>query len=77
MTDNLVELTEKLSEIGNVDVIKDEYVFTLLMSNTDLDLSKYRKPFKVMELVTDYITDKENIEVFKSDSHFILIILKP
>ena len=46
------------------------------MTNSDLDLSKNNKPFKVMELVLDYITDKEKIEVMKSDSSFILIVLK-
>ena len=73
----LAELTEKLSEIGTVAVIKDDYTFTLLMTNSDLDLSKNNKPFKVMELVSNYITDKEKIEVMKSDSSFILIVLKP
>lgn len=77
MNQKLTELQDKLSEIGTIEVLKDDYVFTLLMSHQDLDLSKHRKPFKVMEIVCDYITDKPHIEVFKNDSHFVLIVLKP
>ena len=43
MNQKLAELTEKLSEIGTVEVIKDDYTFTLLMTNSDLDLSKNNK----------------------------------
>ena len=32
MNQKLAELTEKLSEIGTVEVIKDDYTFTLLMT---------------------------------------------
>lgn len=73
----LNELTTKLSEIGNIDVIKDDYVFSLLMVDTDVDFTKQRRAFKIMELVTDYIPDKPNVEVFKNDHHFVMIILKP
>lgn len=34
-------------------------------------------PFKVLEIVTNVISDKPNIEVFKNDSNFILLVLKP
>lgn len=74
---NLDELTSRLSKIGNIDVIKDDYVFSLLMVDTDVDFTKQRRAFKIMELVTDYITDKPTIEVFKNDHHFVIIILKP
>lgn len=73
----LDELTTKLSEIGNIDVIKDDYVFSLLMVDTDVDFTKQRRAFKIMELVNDYIPDKHNVEVFKNDHHFVMIILKP
>lgn len=78
MNENLAQLTEELSKIGLVEVIKNDYVFTLYMVNDTLFLNQDRIPFKVMDLVTQYIGDeKPNIEVFKNDSNFILIVLKP
>lgn len=71
------KLTEQLSEIGIVEVIKDDYVFTLYMVNDTQFLSSGDIPFKVLQLVLIHITDKPKIEVFKNDTNFILIVLKP
>lgn len=74
----LSQLTQELSKIGLVEVIKNDFVFTLYMVNDTQFLDGNRIPFKVMELVTQYIgNEKPNIEVFKNDSNYILIVLKP
>ena len=78
MDKNLEALTVELSKIGLVEVIKNDYVFTLYMVSDFQVLSQNRIPFKVMNLVTEYIgNEKSNIEVFKNDDNYILIILKP
>lgn len=74
---DLSKLIEKLSKIGIVELIKNDYVFTLYMINDTKFLDSGGIPFKVLEIVTNVISDKPNIEVFKNDSNFILLVLKP
>jgi hypothetical protein len=74
---DLSKLAEQLSEIGIISVIKDDYVFTLYMINDTKFLDSGGIPFKVLQIVTNHILDKPNIEVFKNDSNFILLVLKP
>lgn len=66
-------LKNELSKLGEIEVLKNDYVFTLLMKTPKAS----KLILKVMGLVTEYITDKPNIEVIKNDEDYILIILKP
>lgn len=74
---DLSKLTELLSKIGIVEVIKDDYVFTLYMINDTKFLSDHKAVFNVLEIVLKHIPDKPKIEVMKNDDNFILLILKP
>nr|WP_297306378.1 hypothetical protein [uncultured Flavobacterium sp.] len=68
------ELKKQLSEFGTIEVIKNEFVFTLFMR---VENANQETVFGVLGLVTKTITDKPNIEVMKNDNDFILIVLKP
>lgn len=74
---DLSTLTKKLSKIGVVEVIKDDYVFTLYMVNDTQHLDNAKIPFTVLNTVLEFITDKPNIEIFKNESNFLLLVLKP
>lgn len=74
---DLSRLTEKLSKLGVVVVIKNDYVFTLYMINDTQFLDENGLPIKILGLVTDEITDKPKIEVFKNEENYLLLILKP
>lgn len=74
---DLSKLTEKLSKLGVVVVIKNDYVFTLYMINDTQFLDENGLPIKILGLVTDEITDKPKIEVFKNEENYLLLILKP
>lgn len=68
----------ELSKVGTIEVIKNDYVFTLLLRRSKDSLESNRTPLKVLGMVSDYVEDsKLNIEVFKNDSDYILLILKP
>ena len=58
---DLSKLTEKLSKLGVVVVIKNDYVFTLYMINDTQFLDENGLPIKILGLVTDEITDKPKI----------------
>ena len=74
------EIIKKLNFYGNIEVIKDEYVFTLLMTKkpNGYSLTMQQIPFKILEIVTNYLGDKKpNIEVMKNEVDFLLLVLKP
>ena len=68
------ELQNELLKLGDILVLKNDFVFTLLMRITD---NSARNIFKITETVTNHITGKENIEVMKNDDEYVLIVLKP
>lgn len=74
---DIVFLTEKLSQFGIVEVIKNDYVFTLYMRNDTKLFTEEMIPFKVLGLVNAIIVDKPIIEVFKNESNFLILVLKP
>ena len=74
--EDLSLLTEKLSAYGIVEVIKNDYVFTLFMKKDTQDFTENMIPFKVLGLVTAFIVDKPVIEVFKNESDFLILVLK-
>ena len=74
------KLIEKLNFYGNVEVIRNDFVFTLLLTKKQngLSLSAGQIPLKVLEVVINFIgSEKPNIEVMKNEENFLLIILKP
>ena len=72
------KLKLELAKIGTIEVIKNDYVFTLLLTKDKIDLDSNRIPFKVLELITKYIAEeKPKIEVMKNNKNFIRIVLKP
>lgn len=74
---DLLFLTEKLSQYGVVVAIKNDYVFTLYMINDTQFLTENLIPFTVLKLVLETIPDKQNIEIFKNEENYLLLILKP
>lgn len=68
------ELTQKLSQYGDVLAIKNDYVFTLLMKITDCQA---RKVYKIVDMAAATVPDKEKIELMKNDDEYLLLILKP
>ena len=74
----LENLTRNLSKYGVVQVIKNDYVFTLLMTKSNESLSKFLKPMIILKLCCDFLGDeKPNIEVMKNEEDFLLLVLKP
>lgn len=75
----IVEMTNELIKYGNIEVIKNDYVFTLLMTKAnEHSLTSGQIPLKVLEIVTSYLgQEKPNIEVMKNEEDYLLLILKP
>lgn len=75
----IVEMTNELLKYGNIEVIKNEYVFTLLMTKgNEYSLTSGQIPLKVLDIVTSYLgQEKPNIEVMKNEEDYLLLILKP
>jgi hypothetical protein len=70
------KLRKDLSEYGVVKVLKEGFVFTLLI--TGKDMSKYTIVNNIQKLVLDYVGDKYPIiEVLNNSENFLLYILKP
>jgi len=74
---DLLLLTEKLAQYGIVVVIKNDYVFTLYMINDTQFLTQNCIPYQVLKLATEAIPDKPNIEIFKNEENYLLLVLKP
>lgn len=70
----MIELQNKLMEFGEILVLKNDYVLTLLMK---IKNHQAKNIFKISNLVTEYAPDKPKVEVMKNDDEFILIVLKP
>jgi hypothetical protein len=74
----LIEMTNELSKLGIVQVIKNDFVFTLFMTKNNQSLSSGQIPLKVLEITTSYLgSEKPIIEVMKNEEDFLLLILKP
>lgn len=75
----IVEITNELIKYGNIEVIKNDYVFTLLMTKAnEYSLNSGQIPLKVLGIVTSYLgQEKPNIEVMKNEEDYLLLILKP
>jgi predicted YcjX-like family ATPase len=69
------ELKVKLSEFGNIEVIKEGIVFTLLLTGNGL--SKSGVVTKIQTLVLEAVADRfPIIEAMKNTNNFFLLILK-
>ena len=75
----IVEMTNELLKYGNIEVIKNDYVFTLLMTKSNkCSLTSEQIPLKVLGVVTSYLgQEKSNIEVMKNEDDYLILILKP
>ena len=74
------KLISDLSFYGNVQSIKNDYVFSLLMTKKPIgyNLTMQQIPLKIMELCLSFLEDqKPTIEVFKNEQDFLILILKP
>jgi len=72
------EITNELSKLGIVQSIKNDYVFTLLMTKDKQDLTSNGIPMKVLDIVTSWVgNEKSTIEIMKNEEDFLLLILKP
>nr|WP_317631824.1 hypothetical protein [uncultured Flavobacterium sp.] len=67
------ELNKKLSELGQIEVLKNDYVFTLLMITPKAP----KIILEVLEIILSHVKDKPNTEIIKNENDYILIILKP
>ena len=71
-------MVEELSKIGNVEVIKNDYVFTLFMTKNNFPLTSNGNPNNIMKIITEWMgEEKQKIELIKNEGDFMLIILKP
>ena len=74
----LAEITNELSKIGTVQVIKNDFVFSLLMTKDKQNLSDGMVSLKVLDVVTNYLgNEKPIVEVMKNEEDFLILILKP
>lgn len=68
----------ELSKFGIVSTIKNDFVFTLLITKDKQKLSKGSTALDILDIVTKHIgEEKPNIEVLKNEEDFLLLILKP
>jgi hypothetical protein len=73
---NLEKLKEMLSKYGNIEIIKDGYVFTLLMSGTEL--SNWNVVSAIQSLTLEYAGDKfPKIECMKNEKEFLCLVMRP
>lgn len=69
------KLKELLSKHGQIEVIKDGYVFTLLM--TGKQLSKWTTVSEIQENVLKYLGGKfPNIEVMRNEKEYFCLVLR-
>ena len=69
------KLKELLSKHGQIEVIKDGYVFTLLM--TGKELSKWTTFSEIQENVLKYLGGKfPNIEVMRNEKEYFCLVLR-
>ncbi|MBP4139974.1 hypothetical protein [Flavobacterium geliluteum] len=74
----LTEITQQLSKIGIVQVIKNDFVFFLFMTKDKQDLSSNQIPFQVLEICSNYLGyEKPMIEIMKNEENYLILILKP
>lgn len=72
----LDNLKDKLSKRGNIQICKEGYVFTLLMTGDDLD--NWKVVNEIQMEILNYVGDKyPSIEALRNDHHFFCIILTP
>jgi hypothetical protein len=68
-------LTEKLSEYGTVEAIKEGVVFSLLL--TGQEMSKMIKFQSIQKLVLDYTQEKyPYVEILQNSDTYVYMILK-
>ena len=65
-------LENTLSQYGNIEVIKNDLNFTLLITGSQMGL----KVSEIVDIVVNHIKDKQYLDVLKSSNDFILLILK-
>jgi hypothetical protein len=74
------KLISDLSLYGNVQSIKNDYVFSLLITKKPIgySLTMQQIPLKIIELCLNFLEgQKPTIEVFKNEQDFLILILKP
>lgn len=70
------QLRTKLSKYGTIQMIKEGYVFTLLL--TGADLSNMKRWLEIQNLCLDYLAGRfPVVECMKNEDDFFLIVLKP
>jgi hypothetical protein len=75
---SLDELKMQLSEFGDVQIAKSGYVFTILMTSNGKNLSKYKTVLQIQHLIFNFCGSSfTSIEVFRNDTNFFCIVLKP
>ena len=74
---DLTKLTKQLSKIGVVNVIKDDYVFTLYMTKSDRSLETGSTTLPILKWVLGEIKDKQHVEVLRNEADFFLLVMKP
>lgn len=69
-------MAEQLSQIATIAVIKQGYVFTLLLVGSGL--SNWTTVNKIQSIVLDEVGNKYSIiEAMRNDENYFLLILKP
>ena len=73
---NLEGLKKKISKYGTLEVIKEGYVFTVLMTGSDF--TKWNVVSEIQGAVIEYVGAKYPIiEVLKNEEDFFCLILRP
>lgn len=70
-------LKEQLNKYGDILVLKDSTIFTLLLKTANRSLANAETTLKILESVLDYLGDtKTKIEAMRNDEDYLLLILK-
>lgn len=72
---NLDNLIHKLSKKGTVQLCKEGYVFTLLMTGKKLD--NWQTVYTIQQEVVEYVGEKYPlIECMRNDEYFLCLVLR-
>jgi len=73
---NIEQLKIKLVKHGNIEIIKEGFVFTLLM--TGPEMSKWNVVADIQKMVLEYASKKYPfIEAMRNTENYFCMILKP
>ena len=74
----LEKLKQELCKYGHLQIIKEGYVFTVLITKMASSLSNYKNVAEIQKAIINYTSEKYPIiELLVNDDNFFLVVLHP